>query len=120
MSSRSLLQSIATAASTVTPAAVTVTVTASPPAQIYFENSWSVLSSTALLLLLGGILVILMIGLSALSVVPVVVSAGASVGNGLCYYAFYSDYSWHAEMVAGVIADIGWGVQEIGLPFYSY
>src|SRR5262249_51830369 len=74
----------------------------------------------ALLLFLGGILVMLIIGLSALSIVPVVVSAGASVGNGLCYYAFYSNYRWHAKMVAGVLADIGWGVPENGLPFYSY
>ena len=107
-----VMQSIATAASENT--------NHSPEVQIYFENSWSILSSSALLLFFAGILVILIVGATALSIVPVVCSAGATLGNGLCYYTFYSNYNWHAKMLAGIFADIGWGFQEIGLPFYSY
>ena len=90
------------------------------PPPIYFELSWSILSTIGLLTFLIGLLVCGIIGFSRISIVPIVVSAACAIANGLCYYAFYSNYPQTNRMVAGAFADITWLIQEAGLSFYSY
>lgn len=75
---------------------------------VYFEGSWSILSSIGLLNLLYGLMVMGITSVSPISTVPVVVSAAGAVANGLCYYAFYADYGKIATLSAAGFADVFW------------
>ena len=75
---------------------------------IYFELSWSILSSIGLLNVFAGFLVVAITNLSLLSAVPIVISAACAIANGLCYYAFYADYPIPSQVAAGVFADLFW------------
>lgn len=88
--------------------------------QLYFEGSWSILSTIGLVNVINGLTVISVIGVSPIAIVPVVISAAAAIANGLCYYAFYAHYSQTNTIVAAAFADIFWLIQEAGLSFYSY
>ncbi|KAI5804407.1 hypothetical protein EDC01DRAFT_418585 [Geopyxis carbonaria] len=87
---------------------------------VYFELSWSILSTLGLVSTGISISVGSIVGFSALSIVPLVTSIGCAIANGLCYYAFYTDYPRPNRLAAGVFADLAWLVQEAGLSFYSY
>lgn len=81
---------------------------ASKTTSIYFELSWSILSSIGLVNFVYGFLVIGIVGLSPISLVPMIVSAAGAVANGMCYYSSYGDYSVTRKAVAGVFADLMW------------
>ena len=104
---------------------------------LYFEGSWSILSSIGLVNLLLGFMVMGITGYSPIALVPIVVSAAAAVANGLSWYALYEDHSTNATLASGVFADLFWlvcilspprrsstnesgQIQEAGLSFYSY
>lgn len=90
------------------------------PPPVYFELSWSILSSIGLINFFYGILVVGITSFSPISAVPIVVSAAGALANGLCYYSFYGDYSRIPTVIAGVLADMFWLIQEAGMSFYSY
>jgi len=75
---------------------------------LYFETSWSILSCIGLLNILFGLLAIGITGRSPVSIVPITVSAACAIANGMCYYAFYADYSQIPTVVAGAFADVMW------------
>ena len=87
---------------------------------VYFELSWAILSSFSLLNVVAGFLIVGITGFSSLWVVPVVCSTASAIANGLCYIAYYSDYSLNSRLPAAILADIFWCIQEAGLSFYSY
>ena len=77
---------------------------------VYFESSWSILSSIGLVNVFIGFLVIGITRLSPITIVPIVVSASAALADGLCYYAFYQNHPKAPTAAAAVVADIFWGV----------
>jgi hypothetical protein len=79
---------------------------------VYFELSWSILSSIGLMNLVFSLLVIGITTPSPLSIVPVVVSAAGAIANGLCYYAFYGEYPVAGTLAAAAVADIMWMVSN--------
>ncbi|RFU29543.1 hypothetical protein B7463_g6795, partial [Scytalidium lignicola] len=87
---------------------------------VYFEESWAILSSLSLVDVLFGLMVVGITRVSPISLVPIITSAGGAIANGLCYYVFYADYPKTGTVVAGVVADITWLIQEAGMSFYSY
>ena len=78
---------------------------------LYFEESWAILSSIGLLSGLLGIMIAGIISLSQIAIVPIVVSAAGAIANGLCYYAFYADYSQTPTIIAAAVADVAWLVR---------
>jgi hypothetical protein len=74
----------------------------------YFELSWSILSSIGIFALGLSLLVIATTGLSPLSVVAPVVSIAGAVANGLCYFAFYTNYNVDSRVAASIFADFLW------------
>ncbi|KAF4967439.1 hypothetical protein FSARC_5012 [Fusarium sarcochroum] len=89
--------------------------------QVYYELSWSILSTIGIANVLFGLMVAGITSFGPVSIVPIVTSAAGAVANGLCYYAFYDESnSIHSQAVASVFSDILWLVQEAGLSFYSY
>ncbi|KAM5372952.1 hypothetical protein ACJZ2D_007163 [Fusarium nematophilum] len=90
-------------------------------AQVYYELSWSILSTIGIANVLFGLLVAGITSFSPVSIVPIVTSAAGAVANGLCFYAFYEEGSAiKGQAIASVVADLMWMVQEAGLSFYSY
>ncbi|KAH6890646.1 hypothetical protein B0T10DRAFT_486386 [Thelonectria olida] len=88
---------------------------------VYFELSWSILSTIGIANVLFGSLVCSITNFSQISAVPLVTSVAGAVANGLCFYAFYAEGgSLTSKAVASVFADLLWLVQEAGLSFYSY
>jgi hypothetical protein len=79
-----------------------------PIVPIYFETSWSILSSIGLINILIGILVIGITNLSPITIVPLVVSGANAIADGLCYYAFYEKHPETQTAVAAAFADIFW------------
>ncbi|KAL2176405.1 uncharacterized protein P884DRAFT_278494 [Thermothelomyces heterothallicus CBS 202.75] len=97
----------------------TVSETVSDP--VYFELSWSILSTIGVANVLFGAFVVSITNFSPIAAVPIVTSIAAAVANGLCYYAFYrTSQPLTNQAVASAFADILWMVQEAGLSFYSY
>lgn len=97
---------------------------------IYFEQCWSILSSIGIGNVLFGGTVLGITGVSASTLIPIVVSAAGAVANGLCYHVYYasppastptdSSTTTASVTAASVGADIMWLVQEAGISFYSY
>ncbi|KAK8100398.1 hypothetical protein PG999_010772 [Apiospora kogelbergensis] len=90
------------------------------PLPTYFEHSWAILSSIGIINVCFGLMVIGIVGFPPIAIVPIVVSTATAVANGLCYFAFYTDYAKTNTIVASAFADLFWMVQEAGLSFYSY
>jgi hypothetical protein len=84
--------------------------TTTPP--IYFETSWSILSSIGLYNVFVGFLVVGITNLTPITIVPIVVSAACAIADGLCYYAFYANYPTTQTAVAAVFADFFWLVSR--------
>lgn len=82
----------------------------SDPVPIYFETSWSILSSIGLVNVLIGLLVVGITSLSPITIVPIVVSAAAAIADGLCYYAFCETHAKAPTAAAAAVADVFWGV----------
>jgi hypothetical protein len=87
-----------------------------PP--VYFELSWSILSSIGLINVLYGILVVGITSLSPISILPIIVSAAGALANGMCYYSFYGEYPEIPTVVTGVCADVMW-LASISVTFLS-
>ncbi|KAH7251266.1 hypothetical protein BKA59DRAFT_126454 [Fusarium tricinctum] len=88
---------------------------------VYYELSWSILSTIGIANALFGLMVAGITSFGPVSIVPIVTSAAGAIANGLCYYAFYDKSNTATtQAVASVFADILWLVQEAGLSFYSY
>ena len=83
---------------------------------VYFEQSWAILSTIGVLNVFFGTTVVGITSLSPISVVPLVVSVASAIANGLCYYAFYADYSTTSTIVAACFADFFWLVRLIYPP----
>ncbi|KAF5681349.1 hypothetical protein FDENT_8120 [Fusarium denticulatum] len=87
---------------------------------VYYESSWSILSTIGLVNFFYAWIVIGITRLSWLSAIPAIVSAAGAVANGLCYYAWYMNSDKAKTAAAYAVADILWMIQEAGLSFYSY
>ncbi|GKT94556.1 hypothetical protein Ct61P_12406 [Colletotrichum tofieldiae] len=101
---------------------------------VYFELSWSILSTIGAANVLFGLLIIGITSFSQITAVPIISSAAGSIANGLCFYAFYDEnHSLKERATASAFADVFWMVQiedfsdrerlqiqEVGLSFYSY
>ena len=87
---------------------------------VYFEQSWAILSTIGLINLFFGITVVGITSLSPISIVPIVVSIATAIANGMCYYAFYANYSRGATVAAGVAADLFWLVRVFFLLPFSF
>ncbi|KAJ0126347.1 Protein MSN1 [Fusarium oxysporum f. sp. albedinis] len=93
----------------------------SSPNPLYFELSWSILSTIGIGNVLFGFLICSITSFSQISAVPLITSASAAIANGLCYYAFYAEGNpVKGKAVASAFADLFWLVQEAGLSFYSF
>ena len=75
---------------------------------IYFEQCWSILSSIGIGNVLFGGTVLGITGLSASTLIPIVVSAAGAIANGLCYYVYYENPPAANATAASVGADIMW------------
>ncbi|OHE94940.1 hypothetical protein CORC01_09734 [Colletotrichum orchidophilum] len=92
-----------------------------PLLPVYFELSWSILSTIGAANVFLGFLIVGITTFSQITVVPIISSIAGAIANGLCYYAFYDDsYSLKSKAIASVFGDIFWMIQEVGLSFYSY
>jgi len=112
---------------------------------VFFELSWSILSTIGSSNVLFGLFVVSITNFSPIAAVPIITSAAAAIANGLCYYAFYMTTQPPTnQAVASAFADILWlvstyltcqctdkvvclhaaslkfQIQEAGLSFYSY
>jgi hypothetical protein len=85
---------------------------------LYFEGSWSILSSIGLINVMLGLIVVGIRGFSSISLVPIIVSIAGSIANGLCFYAYYADYNRTATLIAAIFADLGWLVMLSSPYFY--
>jgi hypothetical protein len=84
---------------------------ASATQPVYFELSWSILSTIGLTNALFGVLVAGITTFSPISAVPIFTSLSCAIANGLCYYAFYHDsYPVTNRAVASAFADVAWMV----------
>jgi len=88
---------------------------------VYFEESWAILSSIGLINCLIGFMIIGITSLSPIAIVPVVCSVASAIANGMCFYAFYANYSTTPTVIAGATADIAWlvGLAQIISGGYS-
>ncbi|KFA81648.1 hypothetical protein S40288_09175 [Stachybotrys chartarum IBT 40288] len=86
----------------------------------YYELSWAILSTIGLANVFFGATVAGIAGFPRVALVPIIVSAACAIANGMCYYAFYTDYPIVNTAVASAFADLTWLIQEAGLSFYSY
>jgi hypothetical protein len=75
---------------------------------LYFEGSWSILSTIGLINVLFGWMVVGITGFSPIALVPIIVSAAAAIANGLCYYALYEQHSTNEILVGAIFADLFW------------
>ncbi|KAH7145397.1 hypothetical protein B0J13DRAFT_321893 [Dactylonectria estremocensis] len=94
--------------------------TAADANAVFFELSWSILSTICMANVLFGLLVCSITSFTPLAAVPILSSAAGAIADGLC---FYSNYGTHPDInraVSSVFADIFWVMQETGLLFYSY
>ncbi|EWZ30438.1 hypothetical protein FOCG_07590 [Fusarium oxysporum f. sp. radicis-lycopersici 26381] len=75
---------------------------------VYYESSWSILSTIGLVNFFFAWIVIGITRLSWLSAIPAIVSAAGAVANGLCYYAWYMNSGKPRTASAYAVADILW------------
>ncbi|KAK8035210.1 hypothetical protein PG993_010205 [Apiospora rasikravindrae] len=94
--------------------------TGNGPLPTYFEHSWAILSSIGLINVCFGFMVIGIVGFPPIATVPIIVSIASALANGLCYFAYYTEYPKTNTIVASAFADVFWLIQEAGLSFYSY
>jgi hypothetical protein len=83
------------------------------PEPVFFELSWSILSTIGIANVLFGFLVVSVTDFTLISSVPIVASAACALANGLCYYAYYlTSRPVVYRVVASVFADIAWLVSS--------
>jgi len=86
---------------------------------LYFEGSWSILSSIGIVTMLLGGLVIGITGFSPIALVPITCSIAGATANGLCYYVLYQKHAVYATMVGGIFADLFWLVRRFPSLLYT-
>ncbi|KAI8166740.1 hypothetical protein COL154_006455 [Colletotrichum chrysophilum] len=92
-----------------------------PILPVYFELSWSILSTIGAANVFFGLLIVGITTFSQITVVPIISSAAGAIANGLCYYAYYDEgYGLKNKAAASAFGDLFWLIQEVGLSFYSY
>lgn len=84
-----------------------------PVVPVYFELSWSILSTIGCANVLFSILVVGITTLSPVAAVPIVTSTACAVANGLCYYAFYEFNDVQSQAIASGFADLMWMVAPL-------
>ncbi|KAF5696642.1 hypothetical protein FMUND_15631, partial [Fusarium mundagurra] len=81
---------------------------------VYFELSWSILSTIGIGNVLFGFLVCNITSFSQISAVPLITSAAGAIANGLCYYAFYAKGNpVKGKAVASAFADLFWLLRDL-------
>ncbi|KAF5696825.1 hypothetical protein FMUND_15588 [Fusarium mundagurra] len=81
---------------------------------VYFELSWSILSTIGIGNILFGFLVCNITSFSQISAVPLITSAAGAIANGLCYYAFYAKGNpVKGKAVASAFADLFWLLRDL-------
>ncbi|KAF7556051.1 hypothetical protein G7Z17_g1742 [Cylindrodendrum hubeiense] len=93
---------------------------ASDASAVFFELSWSILSTICMANVLFGFLVCSITSFTPLAAVPMISSAAGAIADGLCFYSNYGTRPDMNRAVSSVFADIFWVIQETGLLFYSY
>ncbi|KAF4426694.1 hsp90 co-chaperone cdc37 protein [Fusarium austroafricanum] len=87
----------------------------------FMETNLGVVSVIGLNNICVGLIVAGIVGkVSFVLLVPIITSVGCTLGSGLCYYAWGSDYPVVNRAVAAVFSGVAWMIQEAGLPFYGY
>lgn len=76
--------------------------------ELYFEQCWAILSTIGIGNVLCGLTVISITKFSSVVLIPIIVSVACAIANGLCYYAFYTDYPVINTVVASGFADFFW------------
>ncbi|KAJ3528439.1 hypothetical protein NM208_g10195 [Fusarium decemcellulare] len=89
-----------------------------PP--VFFELSWSILSTICMCNVLFGFLVCGITSFTPLAAVVMISSAAGAIADGVCFYANYGDHPDMNKAIASVFCDIFWVTQEAGLLFYSF
>lgn len=79
---------------------------------VYFEESWAILSSIGIANVGFGLMIIGITSFSPIAVVPIVCSVAGAIANGLCFYAFYAVHATTRTIVAAAVADICWLVRR--------
>lgn len=80
---------------------------------VYFELSWSILSTIGVANVFFGVFVVSITNFSPIAAVPIVTSIAAAVANGLCYHAYYRpSQPLVNQAVASAFADILWMVRN--------
>lgn len=80
----------------------------------YFDTSWAVLSTIGICYVFVGVMVAGIRGkVSALILVPIVVSAGCAIANGVHYYEAFLDCPPINQAVALVSSDIAFTVSAM-------
>ncbi|OAQ62465.1 hypothetical protein VFPPC_16660 [Pochonia chlamydosporia 170] len=88
---------------------------------LYFEESHAIISTIGLVWVLLGITIASIKGrLSAVLLVPIIVSAACALANGLRYIAYFGERSLVTTTIADLFAEFFYLIQETGLPFYGY
>jgi hypothetical protein len=89
-----------------------------PQDPLFFELSWSILSTIGAGNVFFGLLVISVTNLTPIAAVPIVTSAAGAIANGLCFYAFYQpSQPATSRAVASGFSDILWMVKTPGISF---
>lgn len=84
-----------------------------PILPVYFELSWSILSTIGATNVLFGLLVVGITTFSQMALVPIISSAAGAIANGLCYYAYYDDgYTLKNKAAASAFGDVFWMVRK--------
>lgn len=85
---------------------------------VYFEIGYSILSSLGISNALSSLLVIGILGVSRLSLVPLIVSVACAIANALAYYSFYTHHEVSKRVAASVISDVAWlvSLQQTKIP----
>lgn len=78
---------------------------------VFFELSWSILTTICMGNVLFGCLVCGITSWTALAAVPILSSAAGAVADGLCYYVNYGTHPKTSVAVASAFADVFWLVR---------
>lgn len=83
-----------------------------PILPVYFELSWSILSTIGAANVFFGLLIVGITTFSQITVVPIISSAAGAIANGLCYYAYYDEgYGLKSKAAASAFGDLFWLVR---------
>lgn len=85
-----------------------------PILPVYFELSWSILSTIGAANVVFGLLIVGITTFSQITIVPIISSAAGAIANGLVYYAYYDEtYSLKQKAAASAFGDLFWLVRVV-------